>query len=153
MIESAMGIDTLLVGIANFVFIFLKAFQQRNVAFMHYMWVVPTSLLMGIVEVGVVGAVAIKATASSSYLDLWPMIVAIGIGGGLGAVASMFIHKKIFKEKDNADVRREVPRLPVGGGSIQSLPRSSRLRELRIEQDQDPDARSKGDTGIREETL
>ena len=111
------------VGIANFIFIALKAFQQRNVAFMHYWWVIPTSLLMGIVEVGVVGAVAIEATAATSFVALWPMILAIGIGGGLGAVCSMWIHKKIMKEAGDAPVRRKVQRVRESGGSIQTLRR------------------------------
>ena len=117
-------ISTILVGLANFVFIFLKAFQQRNVAFLHYWWVVPTSLLMGVVEVGVVGYVAISATAATSFFALWPLVVSVGIGGGLGAVASMWIHKTIFKGKDNATVRREVQQVQPRVGSIQSLRRS-----------------------------
>jgi hypothetical protein len=92
-------INTVAVGAANFIFIFLKAFQQRNVAFMHYGWVVPTSMMMGIVEVGVVGAVAIEATAATHYIDLWPLIVAVGVGGGSGAVASMWIHHKYIGVK------------------------------------------------------
>lgn len=132
-----MGIDVLLVGLANFLFIFLKAFQQRNVAFMHYGWVVPTSLLMGVVEVGVVGAVAIKATAAASFLALWPMIVAIGIGGGLGAVASMYIHHKFIKGDGNASVRRKMSNLPTRVGSIQSLRRSGGLPAVPLDYDKD----------------
>ncbi len=119
------GLDTLLVGAANFVFIFLKAFQQRNVAFMHYWWVVPCSLLMGVVEVGVVGAVAIKATAAASFISLWPMVLAIGIGGGLGAVASMYVHYKYVGGEQDAIVRRKMSRVPQQVGSIQSLRRSN----------------------------
>ena len=84
----------LLVGAANFIFIFLKAFQQRNVAFMHYAWVLPTSAMMAVVEVGVVGAVAIEATRSESFVDMWPLISAVALGGGLGCLASMYIHHK-----------------------------------------------------------
>lgn len=87
-------VNPVLVGAANFVFIFLKAFQQRNVAFMHYGWVVPTSMLMGTVEVGVVGAVAMEAIDAARFWDLWPLIVAVGIGGGSGAVASMWVHHR-----------------------------------------------------------
>jgi hypothetical protein len=91
--------STIAVGLANFVFIFLKAFQQRNVAFLHYGWVIPTSMMMGIVEVGVVGAVAIEATNAAHFTDLWPLIVSVGIGGGTGAVASMFVHHKYLGDK------------------------------------------------------
>lgn len=116
-------LNTVLVGLANFVFIFLKAFQQRNVAFLHYWWVVPTSILMGVVEVGVVGAVAIEATAAASFIALWPLVVAVGVGGGLGAVASMWIHKRIFEDNPDAKVRREVREVQPSSGSIQSLRR------------------------------
>lgn len=90
-------INLVAVGAANFVFIFLKAFQQRNVAFLHYWAVVPTSFLMAVVEVGVIGAVAIEATNAEHFIDLWRMILAIGLGGGLGCAASMYIHKRMFK--------------------------------------------------------
>jgi hypothetical protein len=132
-------LDVLLVGAANFIFIFLKAFQQRNVAFMHYWWVVPTSLLMGIVEVGVVGAVAIKATAASSLLSLWPIIIAIGVGGGLGAVASMWIHKRYIGDS-NAEVRRKVQPVRPRVGSIQSIRRSGGVSGVPFNGLQDTDA-------------
>lgn len=92
------------VGAANFLFIFLKAFQQRNVAFMHYRWVLPTSFAMAITEVGVVGAVALEATRSEHFMDLWPLVAAIGIGGGLGCIASMYIHfKYVGVRHDNVE--------------------------------------------------
>lgn len=87
-------ISEILVGTANFIFIFLKAFQQRNVAFMHYAWVLPTSFAMGVVEVGVIGAVAIEASNAEHFIDMWPLIVAVAFGGGLGCLASMFVHHK-----------------------------------------------------------
>ena len=91
-------VTEILVGAANFMFIFLKAFQQRNVAFMHYAWVLPTSAAMAVVEVGVVGAVAIEATRATSFMDLWPVIGAIALGGGLGCLASMWVHHKYIGE-------------------------------------------------------
>ena len=104
-------INALLVGAANFIFIFLRAFQQRNVAFLHYWWVLPTSLAMSIAEVGVVGAVAIEATGADHFIDLWPMILAIAIGAGGGATASMFIHsrylggkRRVYRQAEQDDV-------------------------------------------------
>lgn len=90
-------INVLAVGAANFIFIFLKAFQQRNVAFMHYRWVIPTSILMGTVEVGVMGAVALEALSASNFLDMWPIVAAVSVGGSLGCVASMYMHHKYIK--------------------------------------------------------
>jgi len=94
---------------------------------MHYGWVIPTSLVMGTVEVGVVGFVAIKATAAASFIALWPMVLAIGIGGGLGAVASMYIHHKYLGRDDDASVRHQVSTMQPSSGSIQSLRSSGRL--------------------------
>ena len=91
-------VTEILVGAANFLFIFMKAFQQRNVAFMHYGWVLPTSALMAVVEVGVVGAVAIEATQAESFFDLSSLIGAIALGGGLGCMASMWVHHKFIGE-------------------------------------------------------
>lgn len=88
-----------LVGAANFIFIFLKAFQTRNVSFEHYGWVLPTSFLMAATEVGVIGGIAITATGSSTYWELWPMIVALGVGGGSGAIASIWIHHRFIRSK------------------------------------------------------
>lgn len=84
---------------ANFLFIFLKAFQQRNVMGLHYAWVVPTSFAMAVAEVGVIGIVAVKATQAEHFLDMWPMIVSIALGGGIGCVASMWVHYKIVRAK------------------------------------------------------
>lgn len=85
-----------LVGAANFVFIFLKAFQQRNVAYLHYGLVLPTSVAMAVAEIGVIGAVAIKATSVESYVQMAPMVGAVALGGGLGCLASMWIHHKLL---------------------------------------------------------
>jgi hypothetical protein len=92
-------VTEVLVGLANFLFIFLKAFQQRNVAFMHYPWVLPTSAFMATVEVGVVGAVAVEATRAHTFFDMVPLVVAIALGGGLGCMASMWVHNRYIGVK------------------------------------------------------
>ena len=72
-----------------FVFVFLKAFQQRNVAGSHYLPVIPTSLAMAATEVYVIAVIV--------RLGYDPYLVAsIGIGAGLGATAAMYAHDKIF---------------------------------------------------------
>lgn len=76
---------------ANFIFIGLKSFQQRNVAFMNYKLVFPTSALMGLTEIYIIGVIASGVVNSTlSPLD----ICAIITGGGLGCIASMYIHHK-----------------------------------------------------------
>ena len=76
---------------ASFVFIFLKAFQQRNVAFDNYGWVFPTSVAMACTEVYVVAQIA---QTGWDFL----LVLTIGSGSGLGAIGAMIIHKKWVKK-------------------------------------------------------
>lgn len=75
---------------ASFGFIFLRAFQQRNVTFDNYAAVVPTSLLMAATEVLVIANIA----KSGWHL---PLVLAVGLGSGFGALCAMLLHKRIFR--------------------------------------------------------
>ena len=86
---------------ANFGFIFLKAFQQLNVTKGHYWWVMPTSFMMAIGEVYVVFNVAQNGFTLSTILSC-------GLGGGLGAICSMFVHKKLVGVSKNGQPKKEV---------------------------------------------
>ena len=77
---------------ASFAFVFFKAFQQRNVAFDHYRWVLPTSILMGLTEFYVVALVATRGYHI-------PLVLAAGLGGGTGALAAMWLHNRYIKRK------------------------------------------------------
>lgn len=81
------------VGLAvnSFLFVFLKAFQQRNVAFNHYAWVIPISLGMAATEVYMVSTIAVTG------MGLFP-VLSIGLAAGLGSVFAMLVHNDIFKE-------------------------------------------------------
>lgn len=85
-----------LAAIAYFVFVFFKAFQQRNVAFLHYKWILPISYAMSLTEVLVISLVAMKAVHGFSW-ELVTLGLAIGTGGGLGAVSSMWLHNRYVK--------------------------------------------------------
>lgn len=87
-------------GGAYFIFVFFKAFQQRNVAFNHYRWVLPISYAMSVTEVLVISFIAVEASQGLSWDLLW-FAASIGTGGGFGAILSMLLHNKIFKEKSN----------------------------------------------------
>ena len=77
-------------GAAMFAFVFLKAFQQRNVAFDAPWWVVLIlSYGMALTEVYVVSVVAKQGFS----LEL---VASIGTGSGWGAVIAMAAHRKIF---------------------------------------------------------
>ncbi|WP_395406326.1 hypothetical protein ACHMW6_06540 [Pseudoduganella sp. UC29_106] len=80
----------LLAFCTSFAFIFLKAFQQLNVVNKQYRWVLPTSMTMAACEVYV-----IATTAKNGYG--W-IVLAIGAGSGLGAMASMWVHGKVTKK-------------------------------------------------------
>ena len=89
--------EAIIVFCANFGFIFLKAWQQRNVAFMHYVWVLPTSFFMAIAEIYVVAAVAVQAYEAGSFLSMWPLVLAVALGGGLGCLCSMYLHHRYLR--------------------------------------------------------
>lgn len=80
--------DTAIACAAMFAFVFLKAFQQRNVAFDHYTWVIPTSLLMAVCEFWVIAWVVVHGFV------LWK-VLAIGLSTGLGAMLAMHLHTKL----------------------------------------------------------
>lgn len=77
---------------ASFVFIFLKAWQQRNVAFNHYWWVLPTSFCMAFVEVFVIVEVASQGFGHTLWLT-------VGAGSGLGALCAMWTHRRCLGER------------------------------------------------------
>lgn len=104
----------LIAGIAWFVFVFFKAMQQRNVAWMRYKPVMPISYAMATTQILVIGAVSLKVGVTlfeivdgeimlvfewGRLFELVPMILVIGTGGGLGAMAGMWIHHKFIGEK------------------------------------------------------
>jgi hypothetical protein len=79
-----------LVFSASFAFIFLKAFQQRNVAFDNYVWVMPTSFAMALVEIFVIANIARNGWS-------WLLVGDIGLGSGSGALLAMYIHRTFVK--------------------------------------------------------
>ena len=86
--------QSLLAGAAYFLYVFFKAFQQRNVAFDHYAWVLPISYAMSFTEVLVISLVAHKTATTGLTWELAWFAGAIGTGGGTGALLSMWIHKR-----------------------------------------------------------
>lgn len=79
------------VAAANFCFIGLKAFQQRNVIHNNYQAVFGTSMGLAIFEVYVVAQIA------KSGFDAW-LVLALGVGGGAGCLAAMWLHNRFFKK-------------------------------------------------------
>lgn len=80
-----MILTNLFLGLNAFAYIFVKAFQQKNVIYNKYWWMIPCSWLMGLSEVYVIAAVAADAT--------WITGLCIGTGGGIGCILSCKAHK------------------------------------------------------------
>lgn len=80
-------------GLAQFIFIALKAFQQLNVMNHKYWWVAPTSMLMAVFEVFVIAMIA--RSEESWYL----IVIPVGIGGSLGCMFSMWLHKRLMNRR------------------------------------------------------
>lgn len=75
---------------ACFVYVLLRAFQQRNVAFDNYGWIVPTSYLMASADVFII------AFISSHGWHFW-LVMANGTGAMFGALSAMLLHKRWVK--------------------------------------------------------
>jgi hypothetical protein len=75
------------IGLANFGFIGLKAFQQRNVIHNNFGWVLITSNGLAVFEVFIIASVAREGFT-------WVLAFALGIGGGLGCIAAMKLHNR-----------------------------------------------------------
>ncbi len=73
-----------------FVYVLLRAFQQRNVAFLNYGWVIPTSYLMAVIDVFIVAFIAHAGWSLG-------IVVANGTGASLGALSAMWLHKRWVK--------------------------------------------------------
>ena len=93
----------IIAGCAYFIFVFFKAFQQRNVSWLKYLSVMPISYMMAFSEVIVISTVAYTGAqlfpfSIAALIKIAPMMFAIGTGGGLGAMAGMFLHNKYVKK-------------------------------------------------------
>lgn len=81
------------IGFAYFLYVFFRAFQQRNVAFNKFAWVMPFSFGMATIDIFVIASIA--------YLGFkWGLVIAMGIGGGLGAMTAMYVHERWFRGKN-----------------------------------------------------
>ncbi len=75
---------------AMFAYVMLRALQQRNVAFDNYLWIIPTSYCMAVVDVFIIAFVAHTGWTV-------PIVIANGSGGALGALSAMWFHKRYIK--------------------------------------------------------
>jgi len=85
--KMGVGIDYVLVFLASFMFVMVKAFQQLNVQHDKFAWVVPTSMTMAVCEVFVIANIAHNGWG-------W-IVIPTGLGSGLGCVVAMVIHRRL----------------------------------------------------------
>ena len=85
----------ILVGLAQYVFVALKALQQRSVIHNTRWAVVPTSLSMAFFEVFVYASVA-STFLAHGWASTALVALAMGIGGGLGCLTAMGLHDRIL---------------------------------------------------------
>ncbi len=76
-----------LIFIANFVFVLLKAVQQRNIVGDYYLWVPPVSFLMSAAQVAIILYIV--------QSDWWA-IIPMGLGGATGGMLGMYIHRRFI---------------------------------------------------------
>ncbi len=89
--------DLMAIFLANFFFVAFKAFQQRNVTWMKYSPVFPTSLSLAITQVYIWRVVALRTNEGDSFLQMWPIILALALAGWLGCVSAMYLHDRYIK--------------------------------------------------------
>ena len=87
----------ILMFLANFVFIFLKAFQQRNIGGAHYAAIIPTSGMLALTEVYIIAQIAMRG------FEL-PVVLALGLAGGLGSLAAVWAHLRLFPALEDKHV-------------------------------------------------
>lgn len=115
----------ILVFLASFAFVGLKAFQGRNIAFLHYRWIMPISYAMGIMEVCIWSTIATSAINAGSWWDLFPIVNAISFGGGFGCLLAMYLHNRFIDSGDRRPERD--PEAPSG-----TQARAARVPQARL---------------------
>lgn len=90
-------VNWILIFISQLVWVGLRSFQQRNVAFDNYTAVMPTSCAMAIVEVYIIASIA----KSGWHV---PLVLAMALGGGIGCLLAMYIHKKWLPRKTSTSL-------------------------------------------------
>ena len=78
--------------IASFISVFVKAFQQRNVAFNNYISVPLFSLGMAFTEVYIILNI-VQLGAS------WDVVWKLAVGAALGCWTAMYLHNKLHQRK------------------------------------------------------
>ncbi len=102
MIETITELAT--AGCIYGIMVFFKAFQQRNVAHLHYYAAVPTSYALTFSDVYVITIVSINAVKTSGdFVAMATLAFALGTGGWIGSLVAMRIHELFVTRKKDDD--------------------------------------------------
>jgi len=77
---------------ATFLFVGLKSFQQRNVAFDHYAWIMPTSMGLALTEYLVIGYMALEAFHGGFTWLYFGKAACLGLAAGSGSLLATRLH-------------------------------------------------------------
>lgn len=86
----------LIIFAVAYVFIFAKAYQQRNVIHNNWGWVPVFSYIMAYLELGAM-SIGILDIAENGWHRLLILGFAQGTGGALGCLSAMWIHNRYHK--------------------------------------------------------
>jgi hypothetical protein len=73
-----------------------RAFQQKNVMLDRWFSIIPTSYVMGALEVAMVGVSAIEIIEEGWSQALW-IALSYSTGGWIGCWFAIWLHKKVHK--------------------------------------------------------
>jgi hypothetical protein len=80
----------------SLVYVFLKAFQQRNVTLDTKLTILPISLFMGICEYAGMGIAGVTA-ANEGVLASAVLGLGAGLGGAVGCYTAIYLHKRFHR--------------------------------------------------------
>lgn len=99
-------ITYLTISLLSFISIFLRSFQQKNVIHKRRALIIPVSLCLAAAEL-LVPAIFVTNFISGTIEHIAIMVLCVGVGGGLGCLASLDVHewitKKIYKWHKNKE--------------------------------------------------
>ena len=78
----------------GFVKVAARAFQQKNVMLDRWMSIIPTSYIMGALEVAMVGVSALEIMREGWVQAIW-ISIAYSTGGWIGCWFAMWLHKRL----------------------------------------------------------
>ncbi len=73
-----------------------RAFQQKNVMMDQWLSIIPTSYIMAVLEVAMIGVSAIEII-NDGWWSMIPIAISYGTGGWIGCWFAIWLHKKVHK--------------------------------------------------------